>query len=59
MSKHVLKDGTICTITHTMPDGTKLDSIEGYCIPYNEQSATFYHILDSHILAEMEKDTSG
>lgn len=32
-------------ITHIMADGSVRDSIEGYVIPYNQQTAIVYELL--------------
>ena len=32
-------------ITHIMKDGTVRDSIEGYVIPYNQQTKIIYQML--------------
>ena len=42
-------------ITHTMADGTVLDSVEGYEIPYNDTTAVVYNLLAKWTL-EKDKD---
>ncbi|NLJ31122.1 MAG: hypothetical protein GX424_05935 [Clostridiales bacterium] len=32
-------------ITHVMADGTVRDSIEGYVVPYNQQTAICYELI--------------
>lgn len=58
MSTHVLKDGTVVTVTHTMADGTVRDSVEGYEIPFNETTYPFYYVLTGtyeRLLNEIDK----
>ena len=48
MSKHILNDGTVVTVTHVMADGTVRDSVKGYEIPFNETTYPLYYVLASN-----------
>jgi len=42
-------------ITHTMADGTIRDSVDGYEIPYNDETAKIYKLLAKWAIEEQEK----
>ena len=41
-------------ITHIMADGSVRDSIEGYVIPYNQQTAIVYELLAKYSKPQKE-----
>lgn len=44
-------------ITHIMADGSVRDSIEGYVIPYNQQTAVVYELLAKYSNPRKEVST--
>jgi len=36
-------------IEHVMADGTVRDSIEGYIIPFNDDTRGYYHFIAEHL----------
>lgn len=44
-------------ITHIMADGSVRDSIEGYVIPYNQQTAIVYELLAKYSNPHKEAST--
>ena len=56
--KVITNRGNVAYVTHVLKDGTRLDTMEGYVIPYNEQNIpviqNFFNVCE-HILRQAEK----
>ena len=51
----VLPSGKTAWVTNIMADGTEVDDLTGYVVPYNERTAIAYDILLNAILREIDE----
>lgn len=56
MREVILSTGKKAYVTNILADGTERDSMEGYKVPYNENTAVAYHILANIIMREAKKN---
>ncbi len=55
MGMYVCPSGKIAYITHRMADGSIRDSVEGYEIPYNENTKHLYEMEADRIIAAAKR----
>lgn len=46
-------------VIHRMADGSVRDSVEGYFVPYNEETKALYHLLGKMLRKEARKRESA
>lgn len=56
--KVITNEGNVAYVTHVLKDGTRLDTMEGYVIPYTEENIPiikrFFSVCEN-ILEQVEK----
>lgn len=55
MSKHILSDGRVATVTHVMADGSVRDSVEGYIKEFKDLPENAKDLINLWIDREFEE----